>query len=310
MARLDAGRRVKHSLGQRGGDACIRAIAQRIADALRDSDLVSDGLLDSGLGLDGARSVARLNGNEFAMVLSSLNDAHDVQPVAQRLREVVGAPLQTQGSEVFPALSIGVALYPADADDAETLIEHADIALGRAKDLGKDRVQFYSPTMNSQASDRLDLETDLRHAVEQQQFFPVYQPRVDCRSGRLVGLEALVRWQHPSRGVLLPADCIEACERSRLIVPLGNSMLDAACQQNWRWQQAGLPAVPVAVNVSPQQVAWPDFVATVARALERSGLAPNCLQAGDRRIGAGQRRRRCPAHLLGHQGHGAAHRHR
>ena len=187
----------------------------------------------------------------------------------KRLREAVAQAVSVDDGEIFATLSIGAALFPGDAD---ALIAHADIALGQAKDKGKDRVQFYNAEMNTVAADRLALESDLRRGVEKHEFFPVFQPRVNGGSGRLCGIEALVRWRHPKRGVIAPGGFIEVAEQSRLIVPIGEFMLDAACRQNLRWQQLGLPPVPVSVNVSAAQVARPDFVGTVARALERSSM--------------------------------------
>ena len=285
LADIDDFRRIKNSLGHRGSDEFIRAVARRIGDRLRDSDVVADHVAG-----ESSRAVARLGGNEFAIVLNGLADPHDAQRVAQRLRDAVASAIAVGGIEVLPTLSIGVALFPGDADDGDSLIECADIALGRAKDLGKDRVQFYSQSMNSLAAERLELEAGLRRALEQQQFFPVYQPRVDSASGRVEGIEALVRWRHPERGVLAPGAFIEASEQCRLIIPIGEFMLEAACRQNRQWQDAGLPRVPVGVNVSPLQVSRGDFVHCVARALERSGLAPQLARTRDHRVGADGRR--------------------
>ena len=273
LADIDDFRRINHSLGHRAGDALIRTIAQRIAACLRASDVVSGEALS-----DHSRAVARVGGNEFAIVLSGLGEPHDARLVAERLRTAVGAEVAIGDSPVFPSLSIGVALYPGDGDMPEALIEHADIALGQAKDLGKDRVQFYNPAMIALAADRLALESGLRRGVEEAQFFPVFQPRIDGRTGAVCGAEALVRWRHPQRGVLAPGAFIAAAERSRLIVPIGDFMLDAACRQNLHWQKRGLPAMPVSVNVSALQVSRPDFVSTLARTLERTGMAARWLE--------------------------------
>jgi diguanylate cyclase (GGDEF)-like protein len=273
LADIDGFRRINNSLGHRRGDAVLKAVAERIAACLRDSDVVAGAAQR-----EATRSVARFHGNEFAILLSGLAELHDAQRVAQRLREAIGAPLLLDGSEVFPTLSIGVALYPSDGEDVDSLIAHADIALGRAKDLGKDRTQFYTSSMNTLAAERLELESSLRRAVDGAEFFPVYQPRIDRRSGRLCGTEALVRWRHPQHGVVAPGAFIEVAEQSRLIAPIGEFMLESACRQNLRWQRLGLPPVPVSVNVSAAQVARPDFVNTVACALERSGMHARWLE--------------------------------
>ena len=273
LADLDDFRRIKHSLGHRLGDAFIRAVAERIGACLRDGDVVA-----GGSGADFSRALARIGGTEFAIVLAGLSEPHDALRVAQRLRQAVGSAVLVEGRQIFATLSIGAALFPGDGDDAETLIERADMALGHAKDQGQDRVQFYNPLMHALAADRLELESSLRRAVEGREFFPVFQPRVDCRSGKVCGTEALVRWRHPQHGVIAPAGFIAAAEQSRLIAPIGEFMLDAACRQNLRWQQLGLPPAPVSVNVSALQVSRPDFVSTVARALERSAMPARWLE--------------------------------
>ena len=273
LADIDDFRRIKNSLGHRRSDEFIKTIAARIRSCLRDSDVLAGGASSSHLS-----AVARISGNEFAIILSGLREIHDVQRVAQRLRSVIAEAVTISGQEIYTTLSIGAALFPNDGDDADSLIEHADIALGQAKDKGKDQTQFYSAAMNTLAADRLALEGRLRRAVEFEEFFPVFQPRIDCRTGQLCGTEALVRWRHPQRGIVGPAEFIQAAEQSRLIVPIGEFMLDAACRQNRHWQQLGLPPVPISVNVSAAQVARPGFIDTVARALERSGLDARWLE--------------------------------
>ena len=305
LADIDDFRRIKNSLGHRGSDEFIKTVAARIRSCLRDSDVLAGIASSSHLS-----AVARISGNEFAIILSGLREIHDVQRVAQRLRSVIAEAVTIGGREIYPTLSIGAALFPDDGDEADLLIEHADIALGQAKDKGKDQIQFYNPAMNTLAADRLALEGRLRRAVESEEFFPVFQPRIDCRTGRLCGTEALVRWRHPQRGIVSPAEFIQAAEQSRLIVPIGEFMLDAACRQNKHWQQIGLPPVPMSVNVSAAQVTRPGFVDTV-RARARTQRAGGALAgAGDHRVAAARRRRRCAAHLLGGEGARRAHRHR
>jgi len=273
MADTDDFRRIKNSLGHRQSDAFIKTVALRLAAALRDSDvLIVHATADS------KSSVARVTGSEFAIVLGGLNEPHGALRVAQRLREAAGAPVTIGGSEIFPSMSLGVALFPGDGETSELLSEHAELALGQAKDGGKNQVRFYDSSMERRASDRLSLESSLRHAIEERELFPVYQPRIDARTGLVCGIEALVRWRHPERGVLAPAEFLEVAERSRLIVPLGEYMLEAACRQNLAWQQAGLPGVPMSVNISATQVAQPDFVHTIARVLEQTGLRPEWLE--------------------------------
>ena len=273
LADIDDFRRIKNSLGHAHGDAFIKTMAARLGACLRESDVLA-----GGSPVDAFPSVARLSGNEFAIILSGLRTPHDAQIAAQRLREAAARVVTLGGAEIFPTLSIGVALFPGDGDDANALIESADIALGQAKDNGKDRVQFYSAEINKIAANQLALQSSLRHAVDQGQFFAVYQPRIDRRSMQLRGTEALLRWRHPQRGVLAPGEFLQAAEQSRLIVPIGKFMLEAACRQNVQWQRQGLPPVSVGVNVSAAQVARPDFVNTVARALESTGMQARWLE--------------------------------
>ena len=273
LADIDDFRRIKNSLGQAQGDSFIQAVSARLKATLNQGNALGDTAREPH-----SFSLARLNANEFAILLGDLHKPHDAQRMARALREALSAGLTIGGHEIFPTLSLGVALFPGDGEDVDNLIAHADIALGQAKDRGKDRAQFYDSGMNALAVDRLALEGQLRRAVEAQEFFPVYQPRIDVRTGRLSSIEALVRWRHPQRGVLAPAAFIEAAERSRLIVPMGEFMLHAACEQNLAWQRMGLPPVSISVNVSAAQVARSDFVRTVARALERTGLAPQWLE--------------------------------
>ena len=273
LADIDDFRRIKNSLGHAQGDAFIRTIAERLGACLRDSDVLA-----GGSALDGAPSVARVSGTEFAIILSGLRAPHDAQVAAQRLREAAARPMTLGGVEVFATLSVGVALFPGEGDDADALIECADLALGQAKENGKDRIQFYSVAIDKIAANQLTLQSRLRRAVEQRQFFPVYQPRIDNDTGRLCGAEALVRWRHPQLGVLAPAAFLEACEQSRLIVPIGTFMLEAACRQNRQWQDQGLPPLPISVNISAAQVSEPGFVNTVARVLESTGMPARWLE--------------------------------
>lgn len=273
LADIDDFRRIKNSLGHRQSDVFIKTMAARIRACLRDSDVFAD-VAPS----DRSLELSRISGSEFAVILNGLTQPHDAQRVAQRIREAVAAVILIGGGEVFATLSIGAALFPDDGVDPDILMEHAEVALGQAKDKGKDRVQFYDPKMDTLAADRLALESSLRRAVEDEEFFAVYQPRVDCRTGQIHGMEALVRWRHPSRGVVAPGAFIEVAEQCRVIVPIGEFMLNEACRMNRHWQDMGFPSVAVSVNVSAVQVAQGDFVNSVARALERNHLDPQWLE--------------------------------
>ena len=271
---IDDFRRIKHSLGHAASEQLIRSVAKRIDASLRHRDfLAGTAPLDRTCGL------ARIGGNEFAILLTGLHRPHDAQQVAQRLREAVAAGIAIEGGHtIYPTLSAGIALFPGDGESAEALIEHADIALGQAKENGKDRIQFYSQSMDKRAAEWLEIGNAMRHAIERQEMVLHYQPRIDCRNGELRSNEALLRWNHPTRGLLAPGHFLQVAEDSRLIVPIGEWVLEAACRQNRQWQDEGLPPVPVGVNVSALQVCRPDFQRTVARALEQSGLDPKWLE--------------------------------
>ena len=276
LADIDDFRRLKHSLGHRRSDDLIKTLAARLQTALRGSDVVSQVSQLGALERNGA--LARLGGHEFAIVLSHLTDPHDAERVARRLREAAKKAVLLDGTEVFPSLSVGISLSATDGSTPEQLLEHADLALGRAQEQGRDRTQFYNTAMDATASQRIDIETGLRNAIAQGQLELEFQPRVDGRNGEACSCEALVRWRHPQRGVLLPGAFIEVAEQSQLIVPIGRWVLLQACLQNRAWQEAGVAPMPVGVNVSALQVCRPDFVPSVARALELSGLAPKWLE--------------------------------
>ena len=273
LADVDDFRRIKHSLGHQRSDELVKALAQRLQQALRSSDLVL-----SGAGLDRSGTMARLAGTEFAIVLSQLADPQDAARVAQRLREAASAALQLGGIEVFPTVSIGIALSHSGNATPESLLEQADLALGSAREQGRDRTTFYDAAMDATASSRIEIEGGLRNALADRQFALEFQARVDGRTGVASSSEALLRWRHPQRGLLAPGAFIEVAEQSQLIVPIGHWVLEAACRQNREWQDSGITAIPVGVNVSAHQVCRPDFLPSIARALELSGLAPQWLE--------------------------------
>ena len=257
---LDRFKLINDSLGHAAGDALLTTIAARLRGLLRESD-----------------TVARLGGDEFVLVLTETPGSRLSRDVLQRVTEAVAQPLVTHGHELLATCSIGVAVFPDDGDEAGTLVERADITMYRAKQAGRNGFCFYASSMNARALERLRLERELRIALEQEQFVLEYQPQVDVATRHVVGAEALVRWQHPTRGLVAPDEFIAVAEEIGLIVPLGQWILRTACRQARAWQRAGLPAVRVAVNLSARQFA------------ER-GLAPM--------IGAELAAAALPAHLL------------
>ncbi|WP_306397694.1 bifunctional diguanylate cyclase/phosphodiesterase [Telluria beijingensis] len=252
---------INDTLGRRAGDEALRLLATRIKGAIRPAD-----------------TAARVGGDDFVLVLVGYADERQAVARIQQVRDAVAEPIQLAGQRLVLNCSAGVAAYPADGLDADTLVKHAEIAMYRAKSGGRNGVQFYAPHMNAQAFDRLALESALRHALQDEQFELHFQPQVDLASGMVVGNEALIRWRHPLLGVVRPDRFIALAEETGLIVPIGAWVLQAACRQNRRWQRAGLGPLRIAVNLSARQFAEPDLVDTVARVLGETGLPPASLE--------------------------------
>jgi diguanylate cyclase (GGDEF)-like protein/PAS domain S-box-containing protein len=251
---------VADTLGLAAGDMLLTKVAARLQAAVREAD-----------------TVARMVADEFVIVLVEGADETLSPAVVQRIIDAVGQPLNLGEHDFTPSCSIGVAVYPADGMDTDTLIKNAGIAVYRAKEAGVDQFQFYTPAMNERLLERLRIEADMRTALERGQFMVYYQPQVDLRTGRIVGMEALVRWQHPELGMILPARFIGLAEETALIVPLGLWVMRTACLQAKAWQQAGLGHLRVAVNLSVRQFAQPDLVESISAILEESALEPHYL---------------------------------
>jgi diguanylate cyclase (GGDEF)-like protein/PAS domain S-box-containing protein len=258
---LDRFKFISDTLGQDSGDMLLKTVAERMRSAIRDVD-----------------TLARIGGDKFVLVLADNFDNKLGVGVVQRIMQAVAQPLAIRGDEVFLTCSIGLAVYPTDGEDAETLLKHADIAGNRAKEMGRNNFQFYTSTMNERALERLHLQGDLREAIEREQFVLHYQPQVDLRTGRIIGMEALIRWEHPELGMLSPARFIGLAEETGLIVPMGKWVTRTACAQNKAWQQAGLGNLRVAVNLSAVQFGQPDFVQSIATVLQDTGLEPQYLE--------------------------------
>ncbi|MFQ5931319.1 MAG: putative bifunctional diguanylate cyclase/phosphodiesterase [Nitrospiraceae bacterium] len=258
---LDHFKSINDALGHSVGDRLLQAVAERLTACVREGD-----------------TVARLGGDEFAIALADVARANDVPKVAQKIIEALSKPYVLEGREFFTTTSIGISISPDDAQDPESLVKNADIAMYRAKKLGRNNYQHYSPDMNAQAFERLAIETSLRHALEREEFFLEYQPQFDIGTGRLIGYEALVRWRHRDLGMISPGKFIPLAEESGLIVPIGEWVLRTACAQNKAWQAAGLPPIRVAVNVSPRQLRQDNLLPLVERILRETGLHPTHLE--------------------------------
>ncbi|HZU52552.1 MAG TPA: EAL domain-containing protein [Holophagaceae bacterium] len=257
---LDGFKGVNDSLGHPAGDALLRLVADRLAGSVRASD-----------------TLARMGGDEFAVVLQEVRDTPSAARVAEKLLESLRLPFRVEGRDLHISASIGVAFFPEDGVDAETLLRHADVAMYRAKALGRDACQCFTPELQDQMEARLDLDRRLDQALQEGEFTLHYQPQFHP-DGRLTGFEALVRWNHPSLGLVPPAKFIPAAEESGLILPLGRWVLEEACRQMVRWRQAGARDLVMAVNVSAIQFADPGWVDTVAQVIDRHGLPPHCLE--------------------------------
>jgi len=255
---LDQFKTVNDSLGHGVGDQLLAEVARRLQSCLRSDDVL-----------------ARQGGDEFVLLLPRLARAEDAGEVARKLLQALEAPMLLGGHELSVSASIGIALYPADGDDVDTLLKHADIAMYSAKAAGRANFQFFVPEMNVRAFERMMLENALRRGLERQELVLHYQPQVEARSGRLIGCEALVRWQHPEMGLVPPAHFIPVAEDSGLIVPLGEWVLAEACRQQVRWAGQGLV---MAVNISALQFRRGDFVEMVERTLKETGADPAALE--------------------------------
>ena len=268
---LDNFKRVNDTLGHKAGDELLRNASARLSGVLRGHDTMARHADHAG------HSIARLGGDEFTVLLNGLQRPEDAALVAQRLVTALAQPVVVQGTEVFVGGSVGVAMFPNDGIDVDTLLMHADTAMYRAKASGRGGFQLYDASMNARALDRLHLETQLRRALERREFVLHYQPRVDVLSGRIVGAEALIRWQHAERGLVPPNDFIPMVEDSGLVIPIGEWAIEEVCRQIAAWRDAGMPPVPVAVNLASTHLREPALPGLVRDALERHGVPARLL---------------------------------
>jgi len=270
---LDQFKRINDTLGHSAGDAMLREVAVRVGRSVRRGDVVGRTVAE-GTG----PSIARLGGDEFCVLLGAMRRTEDAATVATRLLEAFREPFMLEGFEAFGSASIGIAVYPHDGHDGTGLLKAADTAMYQAKDEGRNTFKFYSSALNARAVERLKLESELRRAVEREEFTLHYQTQVRGEARDVVGVEALVRWNHPTRGLVMPAEFVHFAEEIRQIVQIEEWVLRTACLQNKAWQDAGARAVPVSVNISGHHFGLESLVDKVAAALAGSGLAPECLK--------------------------------
>jgi diguanylate cyclase (GGDEF)-like protein len=268
---LDHFSRINDTLGHEVGDQLLRHVASRLRSCCRErEDEVGPAVASL------APEVARLGGDEFTIIMAGLQEAQDAAKLARRILSSFAHPVRVGSHEIFINASIGIAIYPYDGEDIDTLLMHADTAMYKAKEQGGSSYQTYSKSMTTTALQRLTLENDLRRALDRNEFEVHYQPIVDAYTSTVVGAEALLRWRHPELGLLLPSEFIPIAEENGLIVPMGEWILENACLQNRAWQDAGLPRIRVSVNLSSRQLKR-SLTDTVARALQVSGLEPRYL---------------------------------
>lgn len=258
---LDRFKHVNDVFGHALGDHVLQEVAKRLSHCVRSEDTVS-----------------RQGGDEFIVALEGIDEEEDAAVIADKVLAAITSPFLLEGTEIILGISVGIACFPRDGQDAETLLRNADAAMYVAKDLGRNRYQFYAPEMNMRGLDRLTLESDLHRAIERNELFLMYQPQLDLNTGEIVGLEALVRWQHPSRGLISPGQFIPIAEICGLITRVGNWVLESACKQHVRWVSEGLIKGTMAVNISAQQFRQADFCDRVSDVLLRTGLKPDLLE--------------------------------
>ncbi len=258
---LDRFKNINDTLGHEAGDYALKEVAQRLLGCVRASD-----------------TVGRLGGDEFVVLLEELMQPLHVAAVAQKILDAVASPYMLDAQEFHLSASVGISSYPADGDSMQSLLKNADIAMYRAKEQGKNNYQYYSAQMNVHSLERLAMETDLRHALERKEFLLHYQPKIDIVNWRITGMEALVRWQHPTKGLIPPLQFIPLAEETGLIVPIGEWVLRAACTQNKAWQEQGLPPLRVAVNLSARQFVHENLLQDVSRVLGETALDPTALE--------------------------------
>jgi diguanylate cyclase (GGDEF)-like protein len=268
---LDRLKRINDSYGHTLGDQILREVASRLIASIRSADVVAH---DDSLHEE---VVARLGGDEFTVLLTDLSRAEDAARVAARICAELGRPLQVGHVEMVVTASIGIAIFPDNGADPETLLRHADMAMYAAKQRGRNTYEFFTEAMQQQAVERLSLEQDLVRALESGQFSLHYQPQIDAGTGRIVSAEALLRWEHPQRGTVSPVQFIPVAEETGLILPLGEWVVLTACRQMAEWRAAGLPVVPVAVNLSAHNFRSDSLLTSIAHALESTGLPSSYL---------------------------------
>ncbi|HSY28487.1 MAG TPA: EAL domain-containing protein, partial [Burkholderiaceae bacterium] len=268
---LDRFKNINDTLGHDAGDRLLKEMSRRISACLRVSDVVARP--EKGTDL-----LARLGGDEFVVLIEEVADSTRVSHIARKILSAMVKEFPLEGQMIHITASIGISLFPEDGRNEFSLMKHADIAMYRAKDRGKNTFQFYSAQMDLHSAELLALESGLRRSLERNEFVLFYQAKVETKTGRITGAEALVRWQHPELGLVSPVHFIPLAEESGLIVPLSQWVLKEALSQNRRWQQLGLPTMRIAVNLSARQFVDENLLTDTVKALQDSGVDPSLLE--------------------------------
>jgi diguanylate cyclase (GGDEF)-like protein/PAS domain S-box-containing protein len=258
---LDSFKNVNDTLGHTIGDRLLQSLAQRLGACVREGD-----------------TIARWGGDEFTVLLPRIRSTDDTIRLAQRIFDALKKPFEIDQHQLSIKISIGIAVYPQDGQDAETLLKNADAALYRTKDLGRNHYQFYNPSLTSDASLLMKIETLLHQALERKEFFLCYQPQIQLATGEITGMEALLRWQHPELGFVSPSKFIPLASKTDLMLHISKWTIETACEQNLAWQKAGLPPIPISINLCARELRQPNLAEIVARTLDKTGLDPQWLE--------------------------------
>ena len=258
---MDRFKVINDSLGHFVGDELLQSVSQRLRSELREAD-----------------TLARVGGDEFNLLIPEINDMQDARNLAEKILRITNEPFNIKGQEIYISFSIGISVYPLDGDTKDTLIKNADIAMYKVKDAGKNGYAFYSEKMKSRYTQSLDIENGLRRAISTDELRIFYQPQYDIINGKIVGVEALVRWQHPERGLIEPNEFIHVAEECGLIIPLGEWVLRRACKDINRWREEESLQLSLAVNISVQQLEMEQFVAKTLSIIKRMNLPRNILE--------------------------------
>lgn len=258
---LDQFKAVNDSLGHDAGDQLLRETAKRLQGCIRDSD-----------------TLARIGGDEFVFVLPNIHSNNEPGNICERILNTLKEPFHINDNECFIGASIGISMYPQDGDNLETLEKHADIAMYRAKAAGKNGYKYYNTDMSEHVLKRMEMAREMHHAIKRNEFYVLYQPQVDINNGKLVGLESLVRWQHPDMGAVMPDEFISFAEESGVILPLGELVLRTTCEQGKTWLKMGIPPLQLAVNFTPRQFSDKGLVKMITSNLHACGFPAESLE--------------------------------